>query len=243
MRLEAPVEPGPRLSERVSERLLAMMSSGELTEGSRLPPERALAETLGVSRTVIREALSALQLAGLIERRPGAGTVIKRVIGGQNLANLRDQVHAGASIVELLDARLAIELGIAHLLVEQKDRDFGEVDALLAQMTDAVRRRRDIDAYIEPSFDFHLALARIPKQSLLVSFAESLYEQMRPHIWLISKAYTLDVAERSLELHEVICDSIKGRDVIGALAAIQRHYRRYPALQTKHVTKERDRSA
>jgi GntR family transcriptional repressor for pyruvate dehydrogenase complex len=233
MALASRLEPAPRLSEVVAERVLALIRSGELAEGSRLPPERELAETLGVSRTIVREGLSALQLAGLIERRRGAGTVVKRIIGGPSLAVVRDQIHAGASIVELLDARLAVELGIAHLLVEQGERDFAEVEALLAEMVAAVRGRGSVDAYIEPSFDFHLALARVSAQPLLVSFVEGIYEQMRPHVWLIGKSYTLEVAERSLALHEQILEGIRGRDVIGALAAIQRHYRKYPALQTR----------
>jgi len=231
------VELAPRLSELVAERLLTMMRRGDLTEGSRLPPERELAETLGVSRTIVREGLSALQLAGIIERRPGVGTVVKRVIGGPNLSNLQDQVHAGVSIVELLDARLAMELGVAHLLVEQKDRDLSRVEGLLGQMVEAVRRRRRVDDYLEPSFDFHLALAHVTEQPLLVSFMEDIYGQMRPHIWLIGRAYTLEVAERSLQMHELIFSSIRHRDVIGALAAIQRHYRQYPALQLKEVSR------
>ena len=240
MSVGPPVQHGPRLSEVVAERLLAFMQSGNVTEGSRLPPERELAESLGVSRTSVREGLSALQLAGLIERRQGAGTVVKRVVGGLSLSSLQDQVRAGVTIVELIDARLAMELGVAHLLVEQKNRSFDAVDVLVCEMVDAVRVRHSIDAYLEPSFDFHLALARASNQQLLVSFIEDVYEQMRPHLWLLGKSYTLEVAEASLRVHELILDSIKHRDVIGTVAAIQRHYRQYPALQSKGVAGESD---
>ena len=62
--------------EQVAERLAADIRSGALAPGERLPSERELARTLEVSRASVREAIGALQLQGVVETRPGAGTFV-----------------------------------------------------------------------------------------------------------------------------------------------------------------------
>src|SRR5579875_458725 len=77
--LGLPIPPHPRVSELVVARLVALIQKGQFLKGSKLPPERELAELLGVSRSAVREGLAALQLAGVVTRRQGAGTTLKRV--------------------------------------------------------------------------------------------------------------------------------------------------------------------
>src|SRR3954454_10137794 len=72
-----PIERSP-LYEVVAERLRAFIDSEKLEPGDRLLPERELAERLGVSRTSVRQALTAMRVMGLIEVRPGAGAYLKR---------------------------------------------------------------------------------------------------------------------------------------------------------------------
>ncbi len=65
-------------SSIIADQILQMIRCGELNAGEKLPPERIIAEQLGVSRPSVREAISALQIVGILETRPGDGTYVTR---------------------------------------------------------------------------------------------------------------------------------------------------------------------
>src|SRR5215475_540382 len=102
-----------RLYEQVAEQIGGLIHTGEFRVGDRLPPERELAKTLGVSRPVVREAMIALEIAGLVEVRGGAGAFVKNARLGANraLASLPDQ---GPSPFDLVAARKMLEGEIAY---------------------------------------------------------------------------------------------------------------------------------
>lgn len=209
------------------DRLLNLLRSGHLHEGSKLPPERELCEQLGVSRTIVREALSALRLAGLIERRPGVGTVISRI--PPITAGLDTYLEASVSISQLTEARLAVELGVVHLLCQASDpANLSDVQALIDVMKVAVVQESKPDNYIVPSLEFHLGLARATGSPVLARVQEYLTERMRPHLWLMAERYDLPQAEKSLTVHELIFGATKARDLVMALAAVKSHYMPYP---------------
>src|SRR5262252_2242857 len=101
-----------RLYEQVAEQIGNLIHAGEFRVGDRLPPERELAKTLGVSRPVVREAMIALEIAGLVEVRGGAGTFVKRARGdtGSLLAAVADP---GPGPFDLIAARRLLEGEIA----------------------------------------------------------------------------------------------------------------------------------
>jgi DNA-binding FadR family transcriptional regulator len=226
--LGPPLSPSPRLTELITDRLLGLMQSGHLKEGARLPAERELAGLLGVSRTMVREALAALQLAGLVERRPGAGTIVTRAPASS--FQLQDAIEAGASVASLIDARMAADLGVAHLLCDGRAYDVGEARELLEAMRHAVVTKRKPGSYLPPSIEFHLALARATERPLVTAMQESLLELMRPHLWILAQKYDLALARRSLALHERILAAVDARDLLTALAEVKSHYSSYPAL-------------
>src|ERR1043165_8010386 len=100
-----------RLYQQVAEQLGGLIDSGEFREGDRLPPERELSKKLGVSRPVVREAMIALEIAGLVEVRGGAGAFVKNARQGA-LASLADQ---GPSPFDLITARKMLEGEIAFM--------------------------------------------------------------------------------------------------------------------------------
>ena len=74
----APLEREQRLYERVVEKVLELISSGAWRPGYRLPPERELSDAFGVSRTVVREAVKALEARGILESTTGSGVSVRR---------------------------------------------------------------------------------------------------------------------------------------------------------------------
>jgi GntR family transcriptional repressor for pyruvate dehydrogenase complex len=230
---------GPGLSDRVARRLLGVLSSGTYAEGAKLPPERELSELLGVSRTVLREALSALQLGGLLVRHPGVGTVIARLPAEPDSHEWSKHLEAGASIAELIDARMAVELGCIHLICDKADRNLGEVAALLDVMRIEALSRRSIEGYLPPSLEFHNALARAAEVPVLAGLSEDLTSRMRAHVWLLHERYTLETVEHSLVVHEAMLATLQAGDLIAALAATKRHYVEYPVLSSRGREGER----
>src|SRR3954471_16408761 len=113
--------------EQIAERLAADIRSGLLAPGERLPSERELARALEVSRASVREALAALQLRGVVETRPGAGTFVTAE------PPLSDVPQHDASPSAVLEARAQLEPAIARLAAQRAQPD-PAVENLLTAM-------------------------------------------------------------------------------------------------------------
>lgn len=149
---------GRSVAEQLAARLERMIFEGELRAGSRLPPERELQTSLGVSRVSVREALHHLELKGLVDRRPGRGTVVvapdRSARGGALLARLSPDER---DLLELMDFRAAIEPPIAARAAERATpQDVRRLRELAAEM----ERAPDVARTIELDEAFHAAIAR-----------------------------------------------------------------------------------
>lgn len=112
-----------RLYEDVIEQIETMIATGKLCPGDRLPPERELAEQIGISRGTLREAFRILERQGAIETRPGGGRVIRMMPHG---SSERDEIVAilqSAATADLLVAREAVETAIVELACSQASED------------------------------------------------------------------------------------------------------------------------
>ncbi len=109
-----------RLYEQVADQIGDLIRSGEFEPGQRLPAERDLAKSLGVSRPVVREAMVALEIAGLVEVRTGSGAYVRQPDKEETTLN------AGHSPTDVLNARMIVEGETAALAAanasEQRDR-------------------------------------------------------------------------------------------------------------------------
>ena len=110
-----------KLYEEIAAKMLAQIEEGVLRPGDRLPPERALAEEYGVSRTAIREALRSLEMMGCVESHVGEGTFIK----APSLSDIVDPfsmiiAQNGRMGSELIEARLILETEIAALAARRR---------------------------------------------------------------------------------------------------------------------------
>ena len=105
----------PRLAERIAQQLESLIANGDLVPGERLPPERRLAESLGVSRPSLREAIRILASKGLLQTRPGGGTYVAATIEVDLveplIALLRDQPETRYDVLEV---RRALEGSAAY---------------------------------------------------------------------------------------------------------------------------------
>jgi DNA-binding FadR family transcriptional regulator len=138
------------LAHEVVEQLKTRMLSGELAPGDKLPAESALVDEFGVSRTVVREAVSRLQAAGLVETFQGRGSFVLEV--PERAPGLRE-VRSHRDVLELLDFRIGVESEAAGLAAGRRtDRQLKAIERALA---DFRRIGDDPSRSVEADFASH----------------------------------------------------------------------------------------
>jgi GntR family transcriptional repressor for pyruvate dehydrogenase complex len=225
--------PPPKRGVLVAERLLAEFRDANLAPGQRLPSERELAERLGVSRTIVREALSALQMAGVVESRVGDGTYIAQtfVPSRPSPPPLLRNLDASVSVVEALQAREALDISAAHLAIENAtEEELAALDVLVRGLRAAIAKT-DVMGYLTGTLDLHIAVARAGSNSVLEQAVIYLIDLVKPHLWIVARNYNTQILEESFAVHAEMVDAIKKRDLQAVIAVIQRHYHNYPSLQ------------
>lgn len=221
----------PKKSHQLVEQLLAPMRSGAWAPGVRLPSERALSLEYGVSRTAVREALSALQLAGYIETRVGDGSFVARAPAGSSEHD-DPNLLAGLNIAEMLEAREALEAACGFLAIRKASRtDVARLKAKVRQLEERAAAC-DYKAYLATTLEVHVGVAVAAHSPLLFRLVKQLLERHRRDQWLLCERYTPQAAQRSLRVHKALVDAICKRDTAAMLAAIREHYEHYPILQT-----------
>lgn len=130
---------GPRLSEQVGDALIAAIRIGDLKAGERLPSEQALGERFGVSRTVVREALTRLKSQALVVSRQGSGVYVG---AGADVLPLRLDVQRSrpmAALVQIIEMRRALEAEAAGLAAARRTpADVRRILRALAALDSAV---------------------------------------------------------------------------------------------------------
>lgn len=168
-----------RAVEDITEQIRAELRAGRLTPGQRLPAERELAKQLGVGRNTVREAMSMLEVAGLIERRTGStgGSFVTTSTNAVIARGISDGLALRQfSYADLADARLALESFIARKACEHaEDCEFDALDANLARTVGIPDSRWDekLDAYRE-FLELFIASAHNP---LITELAQPLIEK------------------------------------------------------------------
>ena len=164
--------------EQIAERLAADIRSGLLAPGERLPSERELARALEVSRASVREALAALQLRGVVETRPGAGTFVTAE------PPLADAPQHDASPSAVLEARAQLEPAIARLAAARGQSD-PAVENLLAAMEAALDPEDPAARATWNASDrlFHRQLAAMTGNPVLLAFADHVAALMDEPLW------------------------------------------------------------
>lgn len=207
-----------RLFERVAEQISRLIAAEEFRKGDRLPPERDLAKQLRVSRPVVREAMIALELAGLVEVRTGAGTYVRSV----TRKPLRLS-GSGPSPFELLSARRLVESEIAALATTTAT---AETIAVLRQLNEAIKLETAAGRTgVEPDRLFHRALAESTRNTVLTDLVDQLWQGMTGPILTRFHELTNRPGKHRTNIadHEAIVVAIEQRDSAVARRAMAAH--------------------
>jgi DNA-binding FadR family transcriptional regulator len=218
----APIKPRQRY-EDVADRLTADIRAGRLTPGERLPSERDLARQLEVGRASVREAIAALQVAGIIETRPGSGSFV-----AAGAAERSREAH-DSSPSDLLEARQLLEPTIARLAAERGGAD-AEIDTLLAAMENA-----DGDAWNDCDRRFHQRIAALTGNPVLADLADRIAAVMDEPLWQRLRDDSIAAPGRMtihLAEHRMIYEAIAEGDADAAELYAAQHIRRVRKYMT-----------
>jgi DNA-binding FadR family transcriptional regulator len=152
------------LITQVTDQLRAQVRSGEWPVGSRIPTETELADTLGVGRNTVREAVQALMHVGVLERRQGSGTF---VTAQSELAGLVAQRLADYDVTEAAEVRHAFEVQAARLAAARRTgADLTALDRALADQVSAWRTG-EVARYVEADAALHAVVVRAAHNTIL----------------------------------------------------------------------------
>jgi len=213
------VEP-KRLYRQIADQLAQLIARGEFPAGTRLPAERELAASFGVSRASVREAIISLEMSGLVEVRVGTGIFV-----AQTDAASRPRGDAGPGPFELLAARKLLEGEIAALAAKNaRAQDIEALQGSVARLEDYLD---DFAAREAEDRDFHLLLAKATGNGSLELVVEGLWNQ-RAELWgrLQRHFHTNDLAVRTIRDHAAIAAAVAAKDPEAARAAMHRHLSR-----------------
>ncbi|WP_306316468.1 MULTISPECIES: FadR/GntR family transcriptional regulator [unclassified Streptomyces] len=212
---------GPvRLADRVAAMLTEEIESGRLTAGDKLPTEVELVKQLGVSRTVIREAVSRLRNAGLVEPRQGRGVfVLPRRTRPLDL----EADGTLAKVLQIVEVRRAMEAEAAHLAATRATpADVARMRAALEAIDEAVAAGGD---GTDEDLAFHRSIAESTGNPVLVSTVRYLGEVSRGGIRVTraNEARRDDFFEAVRSEHQAILTAIENSDAKAARTAARRH--------------------
>ena len=168
-----------RAFEEICERIREQLALGVLKPGDKLPPERDLAQQLGVSRNVLREALRSLEMAGILRLQKGVkgGAFIREGDTGRMNEVMRDMLSLGTiSVRELSEARInVIDLVVRLACVAARQRDFEALEANIERTDIATREGRLLDR-VECSREFYRLLAESTGNKVIAMMVNSVTE-------------------------------------------------------------------
>ena len=235
----APPSAAPRRARNLAADLVESLGDrirdGRLTPGVKLPTEAEIMGEHGVSRTVVREALSKLQAAGQVLTRHGIGTF---VVGPGDAAPFRiapEQLATLHDVIAMLELRIGVETEAASLAAQRRsEANLREMRAALDDFTAAVRAGRDA---VAADFRFHLEVARATQNPHYAELLAALGASMIPRARLDAPVPLTDERREYLRRvhgeHESLFDAIAAQDSEGARAAMRTHLANSKARRTR----------
>lgn len=197
-----------------------MVLSGGLRPGQRLPPERELVTRLGVSRTVVREALNLLEARGLVSIEHGRGAVVS----GGNTHAVRDTLEVllrvkPKTLWELLEIRKILEVEISGLAAERAGPE--EVREMRIQLDRMLASIDTPEGYVDADVEFHALLARSARNGVLLTMLDPIVELLRASRRV--SASRPGSARRALREHRKILRRVEAGDADGAREEMRIH--------------------
>ncbi|SDI04150.1 FadR/GntR family transcriptional regulator [Proteiniclasticum ruminis] len=203
-------------SDKVVSVIMNLIESGQLQPGDKLPPENEFAENLGVSRGILREALTILQYQGFISRKPKDGTYVRKISKEQVTAESMIESLKNATYLDLIELREALEQKSVELAIMRAD------DEEILDIKRTLEKTNPLDEnYSVTDYNFHLKIAEMSKNNLLINFIDNYYELIHE----MGEKSNTNVTRREeiIEEHKNLINAIYKRDIELAKKSLNYH--------------------
>ena len=224
------------LVDQVEEKLLEFFRFNKMKPGDSIPREKELSDALGVSRSVLREALSRLRMLGLIESRTRQGMILREpyILGGLQRV-LDPEILGEETLINLLGFRVSLELGICNSIFDNLNTTY--IEELEAIVTQGVVY--DNNLYMPATeHQFHSKLYEITGNKVIMQFQELIYpvsvfvkSKFKDFFEPINRKLN---QEGNMITHRDLFEFIKQRDREGFRKAIEKHFIPYSSFVKKN---------
>lgn len=212
-----------KIYEEIMEQLKDMIGSGELKPGEKLPSERDMSDSLGVSRASVREALTALEALGILDIRPGEGTFVRETSVSRIFEPLAMVLaverNPGAQMMEI---RRILETEAAALAAERASEDnLSNIEIILDKMKNA----EIISEAVDFDLKFHYSIAEASHNTILLRMMNTVADLMHHTFRSNRENFYADPVKgpRTIREHEAIAAAIRARNPVLAREKMLEH--------------------
>ena len=195
-----------------------------LRVGDPIPTEKEIAESIGISRTAVRESLKGLESLGLIEARHGVGRFVRRFDFNIFLESFELHIASDSqAFKDLFEIRRCLE---SHFIVYEmeklEDQDIDELEKIIREMESLIENKQGSKALIEKHERFHSFLFRKSSNNLLIEFIR-VFSTLHYKLISANPAYNEDLTE-FLKSHKAVLEAIKTKDPTAVSKAVYSHF-------------------
>lgn len=198
-----------------------LISSGAVKPGEKLPPERKLAEHLGVSRSQVRDAITKLQFYGIVKVQPQSGTTVT----GMGIVALEGLITdilrlEKSDLKSLVDTRILLEKEAAKMAAVNRTKE--DLKQLNSALENYKVKLLETGEAVEEDLLFHIKIAEASKNSVL----KSLMMIITPDIvnnFIQYRVCDASNTDKTIEEHQKILEMISNQDAEGAVKAMDLH--------------------
>jgi GntR family transcriptional regulator, transcriptional repressor for pyruvate dehydrogenase complex len=220
-----PVVPARKLTHEIAERIAAEIIAAKLPPGTRLPTEQEMVTAMGVSRTVVREAVAALRAEGLVRTRQGAGAFVAEDAGRRPFRLALGGLPSVAEALDIMELRQSVEVEAAGLAAARAiEAARREIALALAAIDHAIGRGENA---VDEDFSFHRAIAAATGNPQFAHFLEYLGHYIIPRQSIRVALHRAEGQRVYLEMiqgeHRAIFAAIEASEAAAARRAMRRH--------------------
>ena len=216
------VNRGPHLSTLVASSISREIAQGRLKPGDQLPTEQQLAQTFGVSRNVVREAIARLRSEGRIWSQQGRGAFVADQPNTTVLTIDYEALQQAAAFRSLFELRGILEVQAAALAAQRRTED--DVAAMRNALETMSNAPYGSVMWLQTDLEFHKTVAAATGNAYMVQFLMFVSERVRDSILASgNQQKSEELASVTLGEHQRILDAIEARDAEGAEGAMRAH--------------------
>ncbi|MDO5516757.1 MAG: GntR family transcriptional regulator [Clostridium sp.] len=214
-----------KVYEKIIDEIKKKIKSGELKKGDKLPTERAMAEIFSVSRTSVREAVRALEVVGLIEKRQGDGNYIRSEFSNSLFEPISIMfMLQESSLHDIIEFREMLETYCIKLTIRKISKD--EIDLMsdiLSKMYEAENEEENLKLDIK----LHTLIVTSSRNVLVINIISVISQIMNESIKEFRKKILYEESNRMslLDIHERLVSGIREKEYDKAIEALKDHYK------------------